>query len=171
MLWVVLVLDLAVWSPPPAPGQDQWVLEALTGQWSGKNPATVALFNVMGIWPLLYASRFVYELRARPIPAWPFILGGMGLGAFVIFPYLFMQPTPPAGRDPGPVLRGFGSPVVQGLLLLSIVVMLAWGAIAGDLSGFVAAWRTEQLVQVMSLDFVALALVFGISWVRGVSSK
>ena len=162
-LWVLLVLDLTVWSPPQAPGQDAWIQEALLGQWEGKNPATVALFNLMGLWPLAFAGRLAGELRARPIPAWPFVLGSMVLGAFLLLPYFVLRPAPPAPRDPGRWLRWLQHPAylpVLGLLGLGLAV---WGLLAGDLAGFAQAFRYEQLVQVMSLDFVVLALTFGLT--------
>ena len=53
-MWGLLVMDLAVWSPPPSPGQDVWIQEVLLGQWTDKTPATIALFFLMGLWPLAF---------------------------------------------------------------------------------------------------------------------
>lgn len=169
-MWVLLVADLALWSPPPAADQGVWVQEALLGQWDGKNPATVALFNLMGLWPLAFAGRLSAELRARPIPAWPFVLGSMVIGAFALLPYFVAQPRPPVGRAPWRGLRWLQHPAfLPGIGLLGLG-MAAWGLAAGDLGAFWDALRSEQLVQVMSLDFVVLAITFGLTVPRAAAT-
>ena len=167
-LWLLLVADLALLSPPPAPEQGAWIQEALRGQWHGKNPATIALFNIMGLWPFAFASRLSGELRAR-LPAWPFVLGSVVVGAFALLPYLVLRPTPPPGRDPGWGLRWLAHPAVLAVLGIAALGMAGWGLLRGDLAALATAFRTEQLVQVMSLDCAVLALVFGLSFPRALS--
>jgi hypothetical protein len=64
------------------------VLRLLTGQWDGEEPVVVALFNLMGVWPFVLAAQLAPWLRRRPLPLWPFALGSMVLGAFVLLPGL-----------------------------------------------------------------------------------
>ncbi len=162
-MWVLLVVDLTVWSPPPSPDQDAWIQAVLLGQWTGKNPATIALFSLLGLWPLAFAGRLSAELRARPLPAWPFVLGSMVLGGFALLPYFMLRPTPPPSRDPGRWLRWLQHPAYLPVLGLLGVAMAAWGLLAGDLRGFADAFRSEQLIQVMSLDFIALTIMSGLT--------
>lgn len=164
MRWVylgmlaVLIVDLVFLSPPPAPDQMAWIQEVFAGQWEGKNPATVALFNIMGLWPLAFAARLADELRARPLPAWPFVLGSMVVGAFALLPYLVLRPSPPAPVPPGPWLRWLQHPVFTTGIFLVGIALASWGLIAGDLAGFWAQYGSEQLVQVMSLDCLFLTV-------------
>lgn len=158
-LWLALVLDLVWLSPPPSPDQGTWVLETLRGDWAGKNPTTVALFNLMGLWPLAFGVR----LR-REVAAWPFVLASMAIGAFALLPYLLWRPAPPPPPrllTMGPWLRRLGHPLVWLALSLAALSLVVWGLLAGDLSAHAYATASEQLVQVMSLDCVALAIAFG----------
>jgi hypothetical protein len=157
-MWILLVVDLVFLSPPPATDQTAWILEVFLGQWGGKNPATVALFSIMGLWPLAFAAQLSDELRARPLPAWPFVLGSMVIGAFALLPYLVLRPTPPEPVPPGPWLWWLRHPVFIGGIAVSGLGLACWELLAGDIAGFWTQLRSEQLVQVMSLDCLLLAI-------------
>ena len=165
-LWLGLLTDLFVFSPPPIDDQGTWVLEALTGQWSDKNPLTVAVFNLLGVWPLFFAARLKSELRGRPVPAWPFVLGSMALGAFALLPYFILIPRRPEPRDPWAWLKWIDHPITLGLLGVGAAVLAGWGLMYGDYAGFWLAVQSEQLVQVMSLDFAVLIVTMALTGAR-----
>lgn len=106
VLWVALIGEAVVWAPPARPDQGAWVLRLLTGQWDGEEPVVVALFNLMGVWPFVLAAQLAPWLRRRPLPLWPFALGSMVLGAFVLLPGLAVGGAPqPMGRWQGWLTR------------------------------------------------------------------
>ena len=107
-------------APPNDPQTLELIIQLSTGQWQGLNPLVVALFNLMGLWPIAFASLLLWDghlrrsaardataeqehspdsqnaavrnsIPARPIPAWPFVAASFGLGAFAILPYLALR--------------------------------------------------------------------------------
>ncbi len=153
LVFGALLGEALVLSPPQRPDQNAWVLRLLTGQWSGEEPSVVALFQLMGVWPLAMAALLAPRLRRRPVPLWPFALGSMALGAFVLLPGLAL------GGEPGPEARWQGwlrHRALLSVLGLATVSLVGWAVVAGDAAAFRAAWRSEQFVHVMSHDFVAL---------------
>ena len=124
----------------------------------GINPAIVALFNLMGLWPLAYASLALADGQGQRIPAWPFVVGSFGLGAFAMLPYLVLRspyPTP----VPAPAPKWLESRWLGAVVLVGAVVLLTYGVVAGDWANFVQQWQTCRFIHVMSLDFCALALL------------
>ncbi|MGB5972906.1 MAG: DUF2834 domain-containing protein, partial [Nodosilinea sp.] len=55
-LWLGLTLYAFILAPPSQPDTAGLILRLSTGAWEGINPAVVALFNAMGIWPVVYAA-------------------------------------------------------------------------------------------------------------------
>ena len=51
----------------------------------------VVLFNLMGLWPVVYASLALSDGRDQAVSAWPFVVGSFGLGAFALMPYLALR--------------------------------------------------------------------------------
>ncbi|MCB9674307.1 MAG: DUF2834 domain-containing protein [Alphaproteobacteria bacterium] len=154
--WVALLGEALLLSPPPRPDQWAWLFRLSTGDWAGEEPLVVALFMLMGVWPLALAGLFAADLRREPVPLWPFALGSMALGAFVLVPGLALggRPLPMAEWQ-----RWVGSRALAAVLLVPTLGLMAWGLWAGSPAAFAAAWRTEQFVHVMALDFCTLWLV------------
>lgn len=166
VLWLGLLFDLFVLSPPAPADQGTWVFEVLTGHWAGKDAGIVAVFNLLGVWPLVFAVRLRDELRARPVPAWPFVLASMGVGAFALLPYLILQPTRPVPRPVWRGLRWTGHPAFSVGLAVGALALVAYGLVLGDVDAYIQAIHTRQLVHVMSLDFCVLVGVMGLSFAR-----
>jgi hypothetical protein len=54
LLWLGFISYAFVLAPPDSPDTFTLIQHLSTGQWDGINPWVIALFNVMGVWPLLY---------------------------------------------------------------------------------------------------------------------
>lgn len=53
------------------------------------NPIFYSLFNLMGVYPAIYAALLVPGGRsANGVPAYPFVIGSFFLGAFALLPYM-----------------------------------------------------------------------------------
>lgn len=79
-------------APPDQPDTGVLIMQLSTGAWADINPAIVALFNLMGLWPLAYACLALVDGREQKVPAWPFVVGSFGLGAFALFGAAIAQP-------------------------------------------------------------------------------
>lgn len=153
-IWLALLLEAFLLSPAPRPDQSEWVMRLVTGDWAGEEMLVVALFNLMGIWPLAMAALLADRLRGWP-PPWPFVAASMALGGFVLLPGVLV-----AG-DRGPVSgwqRALAHPALRGVLGVGAAGLMVWGLATGDAARFVEIWRTELFVHVMAFDFVALWL-------------
>lgn len=155
VLFALLLGEALLLSPPARPDQTAWVVRLLTGDWAGEEPSVVALFQMMGVWPLALVGLLAPRLRRTPVPLWPFAFGSMALGAFVLLPGLALGGTP---RPPARWQGWVGGRLLAGLSLVVALVLVGWAAVAGSPERFAGIWRTEQFVHVMSFDFVALWL-------------
>ena len=169
LLWVGLLVWSIGWTPPARPDVLGWAIALAIGDWTTEDPFIVAVFNSMGLLPILFAHLLHRELRARPIPAWPFVLASMGIGIFALLPWLAVrQPDPDAPRL-RPTLRrllsSWALPMSAGLLMGGLG---SWGAVQGSLWVYLARMQTDGFLMVMLVDFALLhALFAGLSWSLG----
>ena len=159
LLWLGLVL-VAVVSPPARPDLWTWVEMTLTGYWIGQEAWLVALFNLVGVAVLVTAGVLGPDLRARPLPAWPFVLGAFAVGGYALLPWLVLSGDGGEGHAPLPrVIEGVGGQRWGAVLGLLSGAALASGLWWGDPIGYVAIARAEGFAFIMSFDFIVLWLV------------
>lgn len=160
LLWLTLVVYAFRLAPPEQPGTLPLIQQLATGQWEGINPAIIALFNLMGIWPLAYAGLALIDGHGQKTPAWPFVIGSFGLGAFLLLPYLVLRQPNPTFAPPKSRLLAVVDARWLGLsLLVASLGLLGYGIYAGDWADFIAQWQTSRFIHVMSLDFCLLWLL------------
>lgn len=160
LLWIGFVAYAFLGAPPQQPNTMNLILALSTGQWQGINPLIIGLFNLMGIWPLIYSCLLLIDGRGQKIPAWPFAVASFGVGAFALLPYLAL-------RNPNPVWQGSKDGLLKILdsrwmgvgLTIAAIALLTYGLRAGDWSDFSRQWQTSRFIHVMSLDFVLLGLL------------
>jgi len=160
LLWIGFSLYAFLFAPPAQSDTFDLIVQLSSGQWDGLNPAIVALFNIMGIWPMVYACLALPDGVGQKIPAWPFVAASFGLGAFAFLPYL-------AVRQPNRTFEGTRTKLLAlldlvwlgRLILLGSGVLLAYGVLNGDWSDFAQQWQSSQFIHVMSLDFCMLCAV------------
>ncbi|HEY9644238.1 MAG TPA: DUF2834 domain-containing protein [Coleofasciculaceae cyanobacterium] len=160
-LWAGFVLYAFLLAPPDRPDTFQLIQNLSTGNVAGINPLIVALFNIMGVMPLLYACVLFLDGRGQKLRAWPFSLASFAVGAFALLPYLTLrQPHPTfVGAKQG-WLRITDSRWFGGLVALGAIALLIYGLTQGDWHDFVTQWQTSRFIHVMSLDFCLLCLLF-----------
>jgi hypothetical protein len=161
LLWAGFVA-YAVWlAPPNRPDTLTLIQDLSTGQWNGINPLVIALFNIMGVWPLIYSSVIFMDGRGQKIPAWPFAIASFAVGAFALLPYLALrEPNPSFTGEKNWWLKLLDSRWNGLAIALLGLALAAYGVLAGDWSDFAQQWQTSRFIHVMSLDFCMLCLIF-----------
>lgn len=156
--WLGLLAVAFGLAPPGDAGSSALVLRLLTADLEGLNPVVPALFNAMGVWPLLYAC--VVLLERQRVPAWPFVLGSFAVGAFVLLPYLVLrEPSRALSTSSGRLARLLESKGLAAALLLASMGLWVWAVALGDFGAFFAQARGSQFLFVMSTDFLACSLL------------
>lgn len=170
LVWLGFLMYAFVLAPPQDPDTLALIQHLATGEWRGINPAIVALFNLMGVWPLAYGSLALIDGHGQKIPAWPFVVGSMGLGAFLLLPYLILR-TPGTAAIAGQSYPQPQSRLRRWLLgwvesrwwgagiFLGGLVLVGYGLGAGDWGDFLHQWQTSRFIHVMTLDFCLLWLL------------
>ncbi|WP_121970021.1 DUF2834 domain-containing protein [Leptolyngbya sp. BC1307] len=160
ILWLSFVIYAFAFAPPNQPDTFELITQLSSGQWEGINPTIVALFNLMGIWPMIYACLVLIDGADQNIPAWPFVLSSFAVGAFALLPYLALrQPHTTFTGSKSTLLSLVDSPWVGRLLAAGSIALLGYGLLEGDWSNFIAQWQTSRFINVMSLDFCLLCAV------------
>ncbi|MGB7440217.1 MAG: DUF2834 domain-containing protein [Coleofasciculaceae cyanobacterium] len=161
LVWLSFVAYAFLLAPPEQPDTLELIKNLSIGEWEGINPLIIALFNIMGIWPVIYASVVLADGKEQKILAWPFAVASFGLGAFALLPYLGL-------RQPNPKFTGSKSNLISFLdsrwlgvaLTFAALVLLGFGLLNGNWGDFIQQWQTSRFIHVMSLDFCLLCLLF-----------
>ena len=174
-LWLGLIGYVAL----GAPGKDE-AAQALDSELLSKLIADpfssdaprlfVVVFNLMGVWPAVYASLLLPGTRdQKPVPALPFLAGAVAFGMFALSPYLALRERRTEGcvKPTGLAGRWFESKINAAVLMLSTIGLLGFGLTAPDLGAAVADYKAlfdaQLFVHVTTLDFMALwALSFAV---------
>jgi hypothetical protein len=164
-LWLSFLLYALLLAPPDDPDTFSLIERLSAGEWAGLNPLIIALFNLMGIWPMVYCSVLFADGRGQRLPAWPFALGSFAFGAFLLLPYLALRQANPTFKGSKTIaIRIWDSRWFAATFLLGAIVLMGYGLGMGLSQGwwgdFVTQWQTSRFIHVMSLDFCLLTLLF-----------
>lgn len=161
LLWVGLLVYAFLLAPPNQPDTVELIKNLSTGKWEGINPLIISLFNIMGVWPLIYSGLLFIDGREQKIPAWLFATGSFGVGAFALLPYLALrQPNQQFTGSKDILLKLMDSRWLGVVLTLGSLALLSFGLLNGDWRDFIQQWQTNRFIHVMSLDFCLLCLLF-----------
>ncbi|HBK96651.1 MAG TPA: DUF2834 domain-containing protein [Microcoleaceae bacterium UBA10368] len=161
LLWIGFSTYAFVFAPPDSPETITLITNLSTGKVADINPLIVALFNIMGIWPLIYSCVLFADGRGQKIPAWLFATLSFGVGAFALVPYLALrEPNPEFSGNKNIFLKVLDSRFTGIFLTLGAAALVGFGLTQGDWSDFILQWQTSRFIHVMSLDFCMLSLLF-----------
>ncbi|MCS7032121.1 MAG: DUF2834 domain-containing protein [Gloeomargarita sp. SKYG116] len=164
LLWLGFVSYAFLGAPPPQPDTWEFIQRLIRFQVEGVNPLVVALFNLMGVWPGMYASVLLTDGRGQKIPAWPFVTLSFAVGAFALLPYLALRrPFPRWQGSESLLLRVWNSRILGGVWLLLSLGLLLYGLGQGSWADWWDAFQTNRFIHVMSLDFTLLWLLFPVA--------
>ena len=159
-LWLGFVGYAFILSPPDQPDTADLILRLSTGAWDGLNPALIALFSAMGLWPMVYAAVALVDGRGQRLWAWPFVVASFAVGAFALLPYLALRAPVPWVGPADRLLRVVGSRLFGASLAVAALGLLGWGLLAGDWPALWQQWQISRFVHVTALDFCALWWLF-----------
>jgi hypothetical protein len=160
-LWLGLIIFAFGFSPPTDPETFALIKQLSIGQWQGINPVIIALFNLMGVWPLIFGAVMLVDGQGQKIPAWPFWVASFFLGAFALLPYLILrQPNPDVNEALSKKLGFWESPWLGRCLFMVAIACVGAALWLGNWAEFGQQWHQSQFIAVMSSDFVCLCLSF-----------
>jgi len=129
-------------------------------EWDGINPILIAVFFIMGIFPLLYGAFILFDSKKQPVSPVPFFATSFGLGAFALLPYFVLrQRDTNWDNRKSLLLKALDSRLVAIISSTSILAFIIWGVVNGNWSNFVEQWHTSQFVHVMTIDFCTLSIL------------
>ena len=161
LLWLGFIGYAFFFAPPDQPNTLELITKLSTGDWEGINPLIISLFNIMGVWPMIYGAVLFIDGRGQKIPAWIFATLSFGVGAFALLPYLaFRQPNPEFPGAKNWLIKFWDSRILGIALTLGAGFLVFSGITQGDWSDFIQQWQTSRFIHVMSLDFCMLAALF-----------
>jgi hypothetical protein len=162
LLWIGFVGYTFLLAPPDRSDNLQLIIDLSTGKWAGINPLIIALFNLMGILPMVYAALMLIDGKTQQLRAGLFSAASFAVGAFAILPYLALRepnskPIPVGDRSG--IIKLVDSRWLGVVLSIGTVILLIYGISQGDWIDFIQQWQTSRFIHVMSLDFCLLSLL------------
>ena len=91
LIWIGFVFYTLWLAPLDQPETGAIVLKLLTLQWSELHPYLVAIFWLMGIWPMIYACLMFADGRTQRFAVCPYFLGSNFTGVICLLPYLIFR--------------------------------------------------------------------------------
>jgi len=160
LLWLGLIAYAFLFAPPDRPDTLLLIQNLSTGNWDGINPLVIALFNIMGILPIVYACFLLIDGRGQTVRAFPFVIGSFAVGAFALLPYLALrQPNSSFQGEATGLIRLVDARWTGRAIALAALGLLTYGITQGNWADFVQQWQTSRFIHVMSLDFCLLCLL------------
>ncbi len=159
LLWLGFVGYAFFLAPPDRTDNLQLIIALSTGKWVGINPLVIALFNLMGILPLVYAALMLIDGKTQQLSAGLFSAASFAVGAFAILPYLVLRkPNSHPINERNGIIKLVDSRWLGLLLSIGTIGLMIYGISQGDWTDFVRQWQTSRFIHVMSLDFCLLVL-------------
>lgn len=161
LIWLTFVIYAFIFAPPNNPDTLDLIKNLSTGNLTGINAYIIALFNLMGILPAMYGCFLFADGRGQKIPAWLFLSASFFLGAFALIPYLILRENNQTFVGQKNWLIKFNDSRILGLFLtITAIILLIFGISQGNWQDFILQWKTSRFINVMSLDFCLLSLLF-----------
>ncbi|MEB3212184.1 MAG: hypothetical protein VKL39_12555 [Leptolyngbyaceae bacterium] len=121
----------------------------------------VAIFWLMGVWPMIYACLMFLDGQMQNIPAWPFFIGSNFLGLLWLMPYfLFRQRSQTFDGKEDRWLTLLDRRSTGVVLLMVTLFLIFYALLTGDWEEFIYQFQHLTFVHLITLDFLLMGLVF-----------
>jgi hypothetical protein len=161
IIWMGWVIYAFVFAPQQEIADMDYIMQMARMETDRIDASVIALFNLMGVWPLIMAAILLIDGRGQKIPAWPFLLGSCVLGNFILFPYLLLRKNNPhfdGNKTLG--VRFAESKLFAAVITLMACFMIALAASLGSTDAFMNTFKINNLVNIMSFDFLLFLFAF-----------
>jgi hypothetical protein len=160
-IWLGFIAYAIFLAPTDNPQTLDLILNLSRGQWRGINPFVICLFNLMGVLPFIYASFLIIDGRNQKIMATPFVFASFLFGAFSLLPYFAFRETNTQFRGEKTLtIKILDSRLFSVITTLSCLSLIVIAITKGDWQNFISQWQNSKFINVMSLDFCLLSLLF-----------
>ncbi|HEY9699901.1 MAG TPA: hypothetical protein V6D10_21760 [Trichocoleus sp.] len=164
LIWIGFVCYTVSLAPLDRP--DTWAIaqKLVTLQWQDINAYLLAIFWLMGVWPLIYACLMFADGRMQPFRAWTYFVGSNFTGVICLLPYLlFRRRNTSFEGNKDWWLEILDQRATGVMLLLTTIGLIAYALIAGDWQAFVQQFQTQAFTHLITLDFCLMCLIFPIA--------
>jgi hypothetical protein len=161
IIWLAWVIYAFVFAPQQEIADMDYIMQMARMETDRIDASVIALFNLMGVWPLIMAAILLIDGRGQKIPAWPFLLGSCVLGNFILFPYLLLRKNNPhfdGNKTLG--VRFAESKLLAAVITLMACFMIAMAVSQGSTDAFMSSFKVNNLVNIMSFDFLLFLFAF-----------
>ncbi|WP_416668459.1 DUF2834 domain-containing protein [Egbenema bharatensis] len=164
IIWLGFTLYILWLAPLDRPETFTLFRHLLTFELDQVNSYLVAIFWMMGVWPMIYACLLFADGRMQKLPAFLYFFVSNGIGIVGLAPYLALRSRKPffMGRMDW-LLRSLDSHLMGLFLSFCTIVLLSYAVLTGDWQDFVEQWRTIPFVHLITLDFCLMGLLFPLS--------
>ncbi|HEY9691374.1 MAG TPA: DUF2834 domain-containing protein [Oculatellaceae cyanobacterium] len=161
LIWIVFV-SYTVWLDPLSkPDTLPLVKKLLTFQWEEVNAILVAIFLLMGVWPMIFSCLMFADGTRQKIPAWPYFLASNFTGVLCLLPYLILRhPNQDFIDQKNDVIKILDSRSTGIALLLSTIALVVYAIIFGDWQDYSQEFQNIHFVHLISLDFCLMCVIF-----------
>ncbi|WP_203333749.1 hypothetical protein [Planococcus beigongshangi] len=156
LIWILLIL-YARYLAPGTGANNPIFPELFNGSIGAIDPLVLAVFNSLGIFPLVFLTLLLLNDKQR-WPAWPFALLSFGIGAFSLLPYFAfgIKKSDRKLRTPRWLFR-----FLRSRFWLIVLIIMWAGNLLTLLQGFSFAdyadsFFASSLVSVMTVDWLVL---------------
>lgn len=155
-LLAIIIVYAALYAPSTNPENTELIQRMYT---TGVNPLIFTVFNLLGVWPMIFAVLVLDEAKSQGFPVYPFILPSFFMGGFVYLIYFALRTRP---KHPQPrtglqeKIETRGNMVLLGLITWALIL---YGVVYGDPAAYMQVYNTNGLVQIMSIDFVLFSIL------------
>ncbi len=161
LLWITFVIYAFIFAPPNNPNTLDLIKNLSTGSFTGINPYVITLFNLMGILPMMYSAFLIIDSKGQKIPVWLFLIGSFFFGAFALIPYLILRENNPTfSTEKNWLIKLVDSRILGLILTIITLILIIFGISQGDWKDFILQWQNSRFINVMTIDFCLLSLLF-----------
>ncbi|KAL4555342.1 hypothetical protein LXL04_037960 [Taraxacum kok-saghyz] len=176
LLWGGLMYYIFNLAPNQTPSTDLYLVKKLCyligDDGFQLNHVIVALWNIMGLWPLVYCMLLIPSGRSSKgsVPVFPFLIVSFFLGAYGLIPYFVLWKPPPPAIEETELKRWplnfLESKLTAGITFVVGLGLITYAGLANgdDWKEYLQYFGGSKLIHATSIDF-ALLSTFAPFWV------
>lgn len=161
LIWLAWIVHAFFFAPQDEVAGMAEIMQLAQMDTHAWDATVIALFNLMGVWPMIMAAILLTDGRGQRLPAWPFLLGSCVLGNFILFPYILLRKPNPRFEGERTIGVRFGESKLFAIVIAVMALsMIGFALLQGSVAGFVASFQVNNLVNIMAIDFLLFLFAF-----------